>query len=221
VLAEPAEALTDLALGVVIVSLAVRLRRRPAGHGYWLAAFWCFGAAALAGSVHHGVIVRWPQAGHLSWAVVSVVLVVALSYLFAGTVADVLGRERVRAFWLLRGAGLLAYAVMAATGRAGIAAILACESLTMVSVLALWVWAAWRQHPLAPLVLLAMLTSGAAAGIMALDPAQVQVVGLDRTSAYHLAQIVGMVLLYVAVRGGPTEPEHSGEIRMSRARSPA
>jgi hypothetical protein len=199
VLAEPAQSLTDLALGVVTVVLAVRLSRWPASHGHWRAAFWWFGLAALAGAVHHGLIARWPQAAEVSWTVISVMVVVAVSYLLAATVADVLGPGRGRVFWLLRSIGLVAYLAIALTGHAGIATILACEGLTMASVLALWGLAARRGHPLARPILIAIAASGAAAGLKALDPEVLAPVGLDPTSAYHLAQIAGMVLLYLAL----------------------
>jgi hypothetical protein len=201
VLAEPAQSLTDLLLGVVVVLLAVRLRRAPAAHGYWRAAFWWAGVGALAGAVHHGVIMRWPRWGDLSWAIISVIVVVAVSYLLASTVAEVLGPGRGRVFWLLRSVGIVAYVLMAATGHAGVAAILACESLTMLSVLILWGWAAIRAHPLARPVLVAISASGAAGAVQALSPDVTDRVGLDPTSLYHLAQIVGMVLLYQAIAG--------------------
>lgn len=201
-LVQPAESLTDLLLGVVVVALALRLRRSPAAHGYWRAAFWWAGVGALAGAVHHGVIMRWPRWGELSWAVISVVVVVAVSYLLASTVAEVLGPERVRVFWLLRSIGIVAYVLMAATGHAGITAILSCESLTMLSIVILWGWAAIRGHPLARPVLIAFLACGVAGAAQALSPDVTDHVGLDPTSLYHLVQIVGMVLLYFAI-GGP------------------
>jgi hypothetical protein len=206
VLAQPAQSLTDLALALVTLLLALELRRAPSLHGYWRAAFWFFGLAALAGAVHHGVLVRWPEAAKVSWALISVIVVVAVSYLLAGTVAEVLAPDQTRVFWVLRSLGLFAYVGMAATGRAGIAAILLCESLTMISVLALWLWAAYRRHPLAGPVLLAIAASIAAASTKALSPALVGEVGLDPTSACHLAQIVGTVLLYVAVAKSSRSP---------------
>ncbi len=200
-LVQPAQSLTDLLLGVVVVLLALRLRRSPAAHGYWQAAFWWAGVAALAGAVHHGVIMRWPRWADLSWAMISVLVVVAVSYLLAATVAEVLGPGRVRVFWLLRSIGIVAYVLMAATGHAGITAILACESLTMLSVLILWGWAATRGHPLARPVLIAIVASGAAGATQGLSPDVTDRVGLDPTSVYHLAQVVGMVLLYLAIGG--------------------
>lgn len=197
VLAEPGHALTDLMLGLVAVTLAIGLRRSPAVHRHWRSALWWFGAAALAGAVHHGVIVQWPDTAAATWAVISLMVVVAVSFLLAGTVADVLGGRRTRTFWALRSLGITAYVVLAATGHAGIQAILACESLTMASILALWVWAAYRGHPRAVAMLLAVSASGAAA----LTKLAGDLAGLDGTSVYHLAQIPGLLLLFVAVGG--------------------
>ena len=196
---QPAQALTDLLLGLVVVGLAFRLRRVPARHRYWRAAFWWAGIGALGGFVHHGVLVRWPAVGQVSWAILSVMVVVAVSYLLAATVEEVLGTGHGRAFWALRSIGLLAYIVVAASGHAGVTAMLYCESVTFVCILGLWGRAAYQGHPLARPVLYAILASGAAAGSRALSPTVTGYVNLDPTSAYHLAQIAGMVLLYRAV----------------------
>jgi hypothetical protein len=199
VLTQPAQALTDLVLGLVVLGLAFGLRNMPTRHRYWQATFWWAGAGAVGGFLHHGVLVRWPAVAKVSWAVISVMVVVAVSYLLAATVEEVLGPGHARAFWVLRSAGLLAYIGLAVTGHAGVTAMLACESITFACVLALWGWAAYRRQPLAVPVLVAILASGAAAGTRALSPAVTGHVNLDPTSVYHLAQIVGMVLLYRAV----------------------
>ena len=94
VLAEPGHALTDLVLGIVAVSLALGLRGSPAVTRHWRSALWWFGVAALAGAVHHGLIVRWPDVARPSWAFISLLVVVAVSFLLAGTVHDVLGGRR-------------------------------------------------------------------------------------------------------------------------------
>jgi hypothetical protein len=195
---------------VVLVILALQLRRMPAVHRHWLSSFWWAAVAALAGAVHHAVIVRWARPAEISWAAISVVVVVAVSYLLAAAVVEVLGPGRARVFWLFRSLGLIAYLGAAVTGHAGVTAMLTCESLTMLSVLGLWGWAALHDHPLARPVLLAVLASGGAAGLKALSPDLTAVVGLDPTSAYHLGQIVGMLLLYRAV-ARPREPLASAE----------
>jgi hypothetical protein len=189
VLAEPAESLTDLALGAVTIAFALR-----AAPSHWRSAFWWFGLAALAGAIHHGFVVRSEEAAEVSWTVISIMVVVAVSYLLAGTVAEVLGPGRRRAFWLLRSVGIVAYVALAIAGHAGIATILACEGLTMICIIALWVMAARHDHPLARPMLAAIAVSGAAAGFKA----------LDATAVYHLAQIPGMALLFKTVGGGPS-----------------
>lgn len=196
---QPAQALTDLLLGLVVLGLAFSLRNVPASHHYWRAAFWWAGAGALGGFVYHAVLVRWPAVATVSWAILSVMVVLAVSYLLAATVVEVLGPGQGRAFWVLRSVGLLAYAGLAASGHPSITAMLACESLTMTAVIALWVWAAYRRHPRAGPVLLAFTASLMAAGARALSPNVTEHVNLDPNSAYHLAQIVGMVMLYRAI----------------------
>jgi hypothetical protein len=202
VLAQPAQSLTDLALGVVVLTLAWQLRRSPTVQRYWLAPFWWAGIAAVAGAVHHAVFVRWARPAEISWSIISVLVVIAVSYLLAATVREVLGPGRGRVFWLLRSIGLVAYLGAAVSGHAGVTSLLLCESITMLCILGLWVRAALNDHPLAWPVLIAVLASGGAAIMKALPADITGYVGLDPTSAYHLAQIVGMVLLYRAVRRG-------------------
>jgi len=212
-LSQPALSLTDLALGLVVVPLALRLRGAPSVHRYWRLTFWWAGAAALGGAVHHGVVTHSPRWSGPSWAVISMMVVIAVSYLLAATVVEVLGPGRGRAFWALRSAGLAAYAVLAVSGHAGVNAILVCEGITMVAILALWGRAAYERRPLALPVIAALLASGAAAGARAAPGGVAGAVGLDPTSLYHLAQIPGMVLLFAALtsttwlrrRTGPPE----------------
>lgn len=201
-LSEPASSLTDLALGAVVLVLALRLAAVEGVHRYWRLTFLWSGGAALAGAVHHGLITHDPELARASWALVSCAVVVAISYLLAATVEEVLGPGNGRAFWLLRSASLGAYAGFVLTGNAGVEAILLCEGATMVAVLGLWGWAAWRRHPLAQPVLVALLASGAAGAIKAAPPEWTAVVGLDPTSLYHVAQIPGMVLLFLALARG-------------------
>jgi hypothetical protein len=211
VLAQPAQSLTDFLLGLVVTTLAVRLRRRPWVPRPWVSAFGWAAVAALAGSVHHAVLVRWSRWGNLSWAIISVLVVVAVSYILAGTVVEVLGSGHARTFWLLRSIGLVAYIVLAAAGHAGVASMMSCEGLTMASVLALWCWATYRHHPLGRPVLLAIVASGAAGATQALSPGVTHWIDLDPTSTYHLAQVGGMLLLYWALVRGRSEAELSGD----------
>lgn len=200
-LSQPASSLTDLALGLVTLWLAVRLQGMPGVHRFWKLTFWWAAAAALAGAVHHGVVTYSDRWSGPSWAIISTMVVVTVSYLLAASVEEVLGPGHARAFWVLRSVGLVAYIALAVSGRAGVGAILACEGLTMLCVLALWGKAAHDRNPLAGPVILAILASGAAAGIRAASGGFAGDVGLDPTSLYHLAQIPGMVLLYAAVSG--------------------
>jgi hypothetical protein len=199
-LVQPMASLTDLALGLVTLYLLWRLPRAVEAVRYWRAMFVWAAATALIGAAYHGVLVGRPRAGALTWAVMSSMVVVVMSFLLAASVIVVLGRGRAVVFWPLRLIGLIAYGIFAVTGHASINAIMWCESLTMASVIGLWIWAAVRGHPLSRRMLVAIGVSIAAA-MFRLIPGAAAVIGLDPDSAYHLGQIVGVLLLYRAVAG--------------------
>lgn len=214
-LSEPASAITDLLLGLVALGLALRVRGVPGVHPHWMRTFAWTSAAALAGAVHHGFVTSSEDWTEPSWAVVTGLVVVAISYLLAASVQEVLGPGHARAFWILRSGSLVAYAIAAATGNAGIGAIVACEGVTMAAVLALWAIALRRGLPLAGPVGLAILACMAAGAVRA-APQDFWPV-LDTDSMYHLAQIPGLVLLARAcsarrglapapAEGSPTTP---------------
>jgi hypothetical protein len=203
-LSEPAPALTDLALGVVTLVLAVAMRPVDVNR-YWKRTLWWAAAAALAGAVHHGFVTYSDDWAGPSWAVISGMVVVTISFTLAATVYDVVGPGRQRVFWVLRSLSLAAYAALALTGHYGVGAILACEGVTMVAILTLWGVALSRRHPRAPAMVLALGASVVAGLARALPAGVTDVVGLDPTSVYHLAQIPAMVLLFMALGGLPSQ----------------
>jgi hypothetical protein len=208
-LSEPGAAFTDLALGLVTLALASRLGDTGVNR-YWRRAMWWAAAAALAGAVHHGFVTYSDTWAGPSWAVISGMVVVTISFVLAASVHDVLGPDRYAAFWLLRSLSIGAYVGLAAFGYYGVGTILACEGLTMVAILALWVVALWRHHPAAPAMVVALGASIVAGTVRALPPDVTHTVGLDPTSLYHVAQIPAIVLLYVALTSasGRRGPEH-------------
>jgi hypothetical protein len=94
---------------------------------------------------------------------------------------------------------LVAYAVLAAFGHYGITTILACEGVTMLSVLALWAVAAARRVPGAGWMIAALAASIVAGCMRALPQRATAIIGLDPTSLYHVVQIPAIVLLYAAL----------------------
>ena len=192
--------LTDLALGLVTLVLAPRVPRDVEGARYWRATFAWTAVTALIGAVFHGFLIGVPRIGEISWAVMSVMIVVLMSYLLAASVVQVLGRERTLVFWPLRLVGFLAYAVIAASGHPSITAMMWCESVTMACVVGLWVWAGLQRHPAGRPVLVAIGVS-VLAGLLRLVPGASTVLRLDPDSAYHVGQVLGMVLLFRALVG--------------------
>jgi hypothetical protein len=202
--------LTDFALGLVTLYLTPRVPREVEGARYWRAAFGWTAVTALIGAGYHGFLVGDPRYGQITWAVMSIMVVVVMSYLLAATVVQVLGRTRAFVFWPLRLIGFVAYAVIAVTGHPSILAIMWCESLTMACVVGLWVWAWLRGHPAGRPVLVAIGVSIAAA-LLRLVPGAADLLRLDPDSAYHIGQIVGMVLLYRAVARSGVRPDPVGD----------
>jgi hypothetical protein len=191
-------ALTDLGLGLVAAWLAVLARTAGVGR-YWRRMLWWAATAALAGAIHHGFVVRSDRWAGPSWAVISAMIVIAISYALAASVQDVLGPGRGRVFWVLRTASLVTYGVLAAFGHYGIATIVACEGVTMVCVLVLWFIAFVQGLPGARAMMIALAANVVAGVTRALPADLTEFVGLDPISLYHLAQIPALVMLYVAL----------------------
>ena len=211
-LIQPLASLTDLALGLVSLYLWPRLPRNVEGAKYWRAAFAWAAATALIGAVYHGFLTGRPTIGEITWAVMSTMVVVVMSYLLAAAVVQVLGRSRAIVFWPLRLIGFVAYAIIAATGHPSIMAIMYCESVTMACVIGLWVWAWLHGHPSGRAMLLAIGVSIAGA-LFRLIPGASDLLRIDPDSAYHIGQIVGMVLLARAVARGAPRPEAEDDAR--------
>jgi uncharacterized protein DUF6962 len=195
-LAEPAMAITDLVLGSVALALAQRLRGRAGVTRFWTRTFEWTGIAALSGALHHGLLPLDSGWRDPTFAVICGMVVIAVSYMLAATVDDVLGPGQWRAFWVLRSASLVAYGIVALLGHAGIEAILFCEAVTMVAILALWGLAARRRHPRAPHVIAAIV---ALAGASVLQGTPSGIGAIDSTSMYHLGQTLALMVLYWAV----------------------
>ena len=204
-LSEPLPSLTDLALGLVALMFAVRGATAGVSRS-WRRMFWWAAIAALAGAVHHAVVTFSEPLTGPSWALISAMVVITISYALAATVEDVLGPGRGRVFWALRMASLVAFAVLALFGYYGISTIVACEGVTMASVLALWA-VAYKRGLAGAGPMLVALAANVFAGITRAMPSSItELVNLDPVSLYHLAQIPPMALLYVAIVERSTYP---------------
>lgn len=202
-----AYAITDLALGAVTVVCAALLQRVAEVARAWRLTFWFAGASAFAGAGHHGLF----HAGW-SWTVVGVLVVVAISYLLIASARQILRPRAVRVVIVIRAAGVAAYGVAILFGESGLEVLLAAESLTMATILALWLYALRTGHPMARPVIVAILAHGLAGVAFVLPAAVTAPTGLDSTSLSHLAQIPGVLLLYRAVVAG-IRPRGPGDRR--------
>ena len=100
-------------------------------------------------------------------------------------------------------------------GYYGISTIVACEGVTMASVVALWALAYRRGIPGAGPMVVALAANVFAGITRALPSSITELVGLDPVSLYHLAQIPPMALLYVAIIERSAIPAGAGRARRS------
>lgn len=192
-----AQAITDLALGLVTLTCAVSLLWTPGVDRAWQLTFWFAGASALAGAAHHGLF----HTG-ASWTVVGILVVVAISYLLIGSAREILHPRGVRIAVVIRVVGVAAYGVAVVLGENGLLVLLLCESLTMACILGLWLHASREGHPMATWMIAAILAHALAGIAFALPAPLTDPIGLDPTSLSHLAQIPGVLVFYRAVVRG-------------------
>ena len=101
---------------------------------------------------------------------------------------------------VIRGVSLFAFFVLVVLGRASIPTLLITEGLAMLMVVLLWVHA-WRlEQPGVALVLVAIGASVLAAVVRGSSAHLTLGWEFDTNSLYHLAQMPGIILIYLAVR---------------------
>ena len=199
-LLEPASSVTDFALGVLAIGAALLVERKEQAHHHWRLTFLFMGLAAILGGVHHGFIGPDGTLGAVSWAVISLTIAVAISFLLSATIASVLGEGRGRSLLIIRGVSLFAFFILVILGRATITTLVITEGLAMTMVVLLWLHA-WRlEQPGVALVLAAIGASVLAAAVRGSSLHVTLGWEFDPNALYHLAQMPGIILLYVAVR---------------------
>ena len=201
---EVAAGVTDILLGGVLVGCASRLQASETVHRFWALMYWTAGAGAFAGVLHHLVFNESKRTSDLSWVVVGVLVAVAISYLLAASAFELVDPRLARLFVGLRIGGLLAYVVVITTTGVGrTVPLVLSESVTMTSIVALWLYGIHIGHPRARAILVAL-------GVCALSALAVIVPysGPDPRWVQHVAQIPGVLLLCRALLvPAPVRPE--------------
>ena len=216
-LLEPASSVTDFALGVLAFGAALLIERNEQVHHHWRLSFLFMGLAAILGGVHHGFIGPGGTSGAVSWAVIALSIAVAISFLLSASIASVLGEGRGRPLLVIRGISLFAFFILVVLGRATIPTLLITEGLAMIMVVLLWLHA-WRlEQPGVGLVLVAIGASVLAAVVRGSSVQITLAWEFDSTALYHLAQMPGIILLYVAVRRLGRRSPNLGTLRQSAA----
>ena len=183
--------------------LAWRAQRTGRQHE-WTLAFALTAASAILGTAYHAGlrgqhVVRYPL-----WSVIIVCLAVALSFMLAGTVNLFLSARLVRLLFVARLFALAAFVGCALAGHASLTVLVATEAIVMIAIVALWVRGCLVRYPGAQYVMGAFLASAAAALVFAGSLRFTLGWVVTSTALYHVAQIPGLVLLYLGVAPGPS-----------------
>ena len=200
-LVEPASSLTDFALGVLALMIAVRLRPNETADAHWRWFFVWIGIAGLWGGFHHGFVVGHETAAAFSWSAISLLVAIAISYLLAASVNTVLGKGRGQPLLAIRAISLAVFFSLVVSGNAIVITLMLTEGLAMALVIGLWLHAWQKDQPAVGLVLAAIVASGLAAALKA-SSLQFNMGGwkFDPNSLYHVAQMPGLLLLLVAIQ---------------------
>ena len=199
---EPAISLTDFALGALALGAVPGLVGKINVNPHWARAFFFITMAAMLGGVHHAFIVSHESIADITWASITVLVAIAITFIFAATVATVLGEDRrAKPLLFVRLASLAVFVLLAIFGQASIGTLMITEGLAMIIVLFLWTYA-WRQgHKGVGLVLVA-ITASVVAGVVRGVPVSFFIGGweVDEQALYHVAQMPGLALLYIGLR---------------------
>ncbi len=207
-LIEPAASVTDYLLAAIAFGLALLVARSGSRLRYWAWGLVTIGFGALLGGIYHGSLIDDPALADPSWTAITIIVAITVSLLLAATVESVLGEGQTRRWMILRFATLGAFAIVALLGEAAITTLLYVESLTMAAVIGLWIYAALKGQRGSRLMLAAILASGGAA-VLRFAPLGFHLGWeWDPDSLYHVAQVPGLVLLYLALRRLPAGPAH-------------
>ena len=208
-LVEPAASVTDYLLAAIAFCLALLVARSYPHLRYWTWGLVTIGFGALLGGIYHGSLIDDPGLADPSWTAITIIVAITVSLLLAATVESVLGEGQTRLWMMLRFATLGAFTIVALLGEAAITTLLYVESLTMAAVIGLWVYAALKGQRGSRLMLAAILASGGAA-VLRFAPISFHLGWeWDPDSLYHVAQVPGLVLLYLALRRLPAVRGHA------------
>ena len=111
---EPASSVTDFALGVLAIGAILGLARRGNVNPHWPRAFVFIAIAAVLGGIYHAFIVSHETAADITWSTITVLVAIAITFLFAATVATGLGDDRrAKPLLVVRLASLAVFVVLA------------------------------------------------------------------------------------------------------------
>jgi hypothetical protein len=200
-LIQPASSVTDAVLGIVALLAALGLGGQSKTYARWRWAFVFIGLAALLGAVHHGFLEDTPSIARHTWAAITILVAVSISFVLAATISTVLGEGRGQALMVVRSVSLGVFIVLALLGETAVSTLVITEGGTMLIILGLWAMAMSRREPGVLLIVAAMVVS-AAGGVVRNLPVGIDINGwyFGSDAFFHMIQTLGIFLLFVGVR---------------------
>jgi hypothetical protein len=202
---EQTTAATDLVLALVAALCAFSLRslrkRDPFKVDIWTSTFTLIAVAAALGAVAHGFEME-ERMWDLVWQPLNLCLGLAVGFFCVGAFYDSWGRRLAkRALLPMICLGVLFYVATTLIDK-GFLVFVVYEAVAMITALALYLrLAAGRRLPGALLMAVGVTVTILAAGVQAGGAVRfVLVWEFDHNGAFHLIQIVGILLLWMGIR---------------------
>lgn len=200
-------AATDFILAVLAFGIVFYLLRLRSEHNWkanvWATTFGMLGLAGIFGALAHGVAMA-PATNRLLWQPLNLALGLTISLFVVGAVYDRFGlRTARRALPVMLGIGVAFFAVtQIVTGTFLVFVIY--EAAAMLTALVIYAQlAARRQLPGAAFMTVGVLLTIIAAGVQASKIIAFTFIWqFDHNGAFHLIQMVGLVMLLIGLRAG-------------------
>ncbi|MBM3925820.1 MAG: hypothetical protein FJ320_07520 [SAR202 cluster bacterium] len=199
-LIEPASSVTDAVLALAALFAASSLSGEGKTYTRWRWAFVFIGAAALLGAVHHGFLEETPSVARHTWAAITILVAISISFVLSATISTVLGEGRGKILLAVRTVSLAVFIVLAVMGHATMSTLMISEGGTMLIILGLWATALWKRTPVVTFIIASIVISGAG-GVVRSLPVGVDIGGWHFGGAawFHIMQTLGIVLLFFGV----------------------
>ncbi|MBN1313717.1 MAG: hypothetical protein JXB30_20100 [Anaerolineae bacterium] len=201
---EQTTAATDAIMGIMAIVAVVYLRRigqhRPRKAALWMWVFGLLAVAGILGTIVHGFKMSEALEDFL-WHPLYLSLGLVVAFFIVATVYDIWGEraaQRVLPIMIAVGVGFFALTLVWPDS---FLVFIIYEAVAMLFALGGYIWLAFRRFAGAWLMTAGVLVTIIAAGVQASGAVAFTLIwSFDYNGAYHLIQMIGIVLLVAGLR---------------------